>query len=337
LERTSADNLSSYENNVILIPISVRLLLEIRLEFKLLSFLDLIMVLGRVGCLAKYSAELLGTAGRYKENLRCISKDSAVVEIIARKHMSHAATGVMGSMFYDMCCINDGPRSDRWLVGKTTSEIYALLSTADDVVDLEGVTVGDKVSFLNDVSSDMLGKTVHLSQNPMKQAAYSLAGSISKDVISRYGAGNMGSISERLIDSIGRQFVEKDERELLKLEKNVGSCCAESLAEITEIVTGTKHLEVRTAAVKIGEYGQVQDDCCDVDKDLANGVNTFFTASLKKQGDTSQNRKTIRNEMMSVANRSFAEGLVCLNEKGKAIFEAQKAILDIRYRVFDFL
>ncbi|MFH1229035.1 MAG: hypothetical protein V1678_01250 [Candidatus Aenigmatarchaeota archaeon] len=297
----------------------------------------MVVLFGTVGFGARYVADIATNIVGYNHYLNGLSNDPEIKKIITKTPLSNVSAGKFSTTFYDMCAGEKTVKGDSKLIGLNSAKMFILLSTVDDILDKRVSTLDEKSRLLENVKSDMFGTTSHQSSDAMEQASYILTKSIRKDILSVYGNGDMKAVSDSLTDSIKRQFVENDYKSMIDIAKNIGACCSESVAVLSELVVGGKHTCVRHTARKIGEYSQLVDEYYDTDENLREGVNTYSTLMIRNNGDSPSLRRRIKKDLQAEANISFAESLSGLSEKDRYICKTLKNLVDFRYMVADAL
>ena len=164
----------------------------------------------------KYSLELLNNIRTYGNSLRDVSENILVSDYLTRNQsFSGAATNLVGSMFYDMSVCDEQVPKERELIGEIASKLIILADVTDDILDKRPTPIDEKFRFLDNVTMDLFRHESHSSLDLEEEVSYSLARSIHRDFISKYKSEKFKKVSDELVDTIKRQFIEEDEEELL--------------------------------------------------------------------------------------------------------------------------
>ncbi len=287
----------------------------------------------------RYASELICNARCLADSLGTISPNQQVSEYLANNRIyPSSAMGLLGSMFYDMAVGNDGVSHERELVRMTSSRITLLTDIVDDIIDKRPTTPEEKFNFLDKGRLDLFGYSANTSEDLHEEACYILARAIYSDFLSKDKERKVERIFDELFRVIKQQFTETDYNELLAIAKTIGSCRTDTTAVLTDIVTGREYPAIRESARKIGEYSELLDNLYELDKDLAEGVNTYPTVKVRQEGDSPALRREIKKELLMLADESIAEGFSCLStQEQKTIYKVLKTMIDFKYRFVERL
>lgn len=285
---------------------------------------------------AKYTVEFIGDVRNLKNPLGTIKEDNQTLQYLSDNKYVGSTLGMFGKIFYDMS-FDDKDIIKRDLIGKTSTRVLVLENLVDDILDKRPEPLETKFNFLNNVESNLFGRSFHSSQDSQKKIAYSLADSVHRNFLSQYDNSELQKISNKLSGAVKTQFVEEDKDELLEIAKTIGACSLDASAVLTEIMAGGNHYDIRKCARKLGEYAELVDHCYEIDEDLAEGNNTYATIMIGEEGDGPSVRKKIKQHMLAIANESVADGFENLDEENKDIYRLLKILTDLNYNVIDRL
>ncbi len=283
----------------------------------------------------KYMPELINNLGISKTFFREASDNPEIRNYLSNNTnaLIVAALNLSGSMIYDMCVENKNP-VERKSVGRTTATTTLAINTIDDVIDQKPYSLDKKFEILDSFQSIMSGDQSISSQNIEEETAYVMARMTWADFLSKYDSTEYNKNASELVSFAKQQFGETDKNKLLTIEKNIGSKCLKIPAILTEMVTKKEFPKVKGALTKFGESSQLIDDIHDLDDDLLYNTNTYGTARVREEGNTSRVRNDIKNVLLSESNTCFKEGLEILDDqKHKNILNSLKNFFDFKYNI----
>ena len=283
----------------------------------------------------KYAFELIVNAKTLADSLRTVSPNQKVSDYLATNRIyPSSAMGLLGLMFYDMAVGDERVSQERKLVGQTASRIILFADIVDNILDQRPTSLDDKLRFLDRARSNLFGHSTNKSEDSQEEASYSLARAIYSGFLVRDKDGKVEKISDELAKAVKQQFTETDADELLRIAKTIGSCCTDTAAVLTEIVTGREYPSIRESARKMGEYCELLDNCYELYEDLAEGVNTYPTVRVRQEGNSHKLRREIKGKMLALAEESILEGFSCLTtQKQKTIYRVLLGMIDLKYKV----
>ncbi len=294
-----------------------------------------------LSCAPRYSLELLSNIGKYCDSLRG-SSDNPQVEkfLMNNRRVSSSAFGLVGTIFYDIAKSDQPKQEDRKKAGQTSARVNLLVDLVDDIIDKRNGSLKEKLYFVEDVRRTLFGyrlRDYEQTGDIQRDSAQALAKRIHTDFLEDYEKPtDLELVFYELIRAVVEQKSETDPDKLVEIARRIGFGCTENDAVIVEMIDESEHPMMREAARQIGAYQQFLDHAYEIDEDLREGSNTYATAIIRIDGDSSTTRKRIRRLGESLAEESFMKGMEQLKEeKQRAIYQFLRLLTDIKYKFAD--
>lgn len=214
------------------------------------------------------------------------------------------------------------------------AQITILADIVDDIIDRRPISNEEKKAILACAKNSLFGKEPERTHDQQENATYRFAQEIFREHLREDHEGRMQHTFHHLLEAVHAQFTERDEQKLLDIGRNIGTYCIDVYVALADIATKTTEPDTQKAIHCLGAYGLFLDHLCEIDDDLAEGVHTYPTIRISKEGDTPEVRRSIKEEMLDIANDIIEEGHSYLaSERQRTIYRAVQGLLDVKYRI----
>jgi hypothetical protein len=236
-------------------------------------------------------------------------------------------------MQYEMCTDGAGQPEESLEVASLTARIGFLMTHADDIIDSREVPARRKVAFLGELYSDLLKGSVHCSCYADEGLCLWLAQSVYRDCLVRDSDCRAAGVLSECLAWLEQQRVERDPERLLVVEQGAGASACEIIPVLSEIVTGSSFGQVRRSTRCLGSSFQILDDWSDVDEDLRDGIHTYATCRIEREGGSMVVRESIRRRYFEIADGliDLGEATLC-TESQRNTYRLLTGMLNARYR-----
>lgn len=287
--------------------------------------------------IAKYCGELYVNRNEMAHTVRELAiNEQAARYLIGYSRGSTAGATLLCRQIFDIAYAAQKPEEEqRQAAGRIGGLLLILTDIVDGQIDRPTMPRGTKDHYLDESARLLLlgAESNFEPENKSQDVSFSLAKRLHESVIQVDERGLFAPLFHALVSGVKRQYSSDDLEEHLELTQIIGSNCALLGAASTEHVTGTEQPQARAAAASIGVYAQCLDHAYEMREDIHYGAPTYATLYLTQHGDTPANRKKARENLLDLGSDAYRKGLVALEGKQLAVYEAARRMLDVRYRL----
>lgn len=257
---------------------------------------------------AKYAFEAFANRDLARASLAIPANSTQAEQFLLHKPgIAISVSEVFGRILHDMA-FDPKNFEAREASARASARFLILTDIIDEVLDERPTSLSEKLQFLKRAKESLLTGKSDLGEDPMQNATFDIASYIYRGYVLRDVSGEFSRVINKLTTAAERQFTERDFNELVKITRDIGGCCLEGAAVLTQIANGQIVPWLSKVAFHVGAYGLFLDHAYEIDDDLKSGSNTMATAMIAKLGDGAKTRKEIleRYRMHAQEERQLA-------------------------------
>lgn len=294
-----------------------------------------------------YCRELISDREAYDAVLGELTNEAGFARILKAQSLAGvSAMGLLTKQAYDMAVDGEAySPENRWEAAKIGGMIMLAADVVDDEIDRREMPVDEKFRYL-----DAWAESLKTGENTLTAADYPAGGDSTAvrgsfdlaryihDITDKYdGIEGLVDVMSPLIQDVKDQIVSRDETEQLELTVKVGAGCGAIGVRAVEIVEQTDFPVVMEAAEALGGYAECLNHAYEISEDVEEGSLSYATLYLGNHGDTPENRKLVKSNLIEIGDATLEHGIRQLNKRQRRVMSVGKGLIDLKYRVLGSL
>ncbi len=253
-----------------------------------------------------------------------------------------AAVGVLGGSFHDISRYEySGAEKNRDRIKNSSSHIVLLSELIDNVIDGRLLEKHLRAEFVREMLAVLFENySPRIPKNDVSLAAtYQLAIFISRQVVQMDSERKLEGVCRPLVSDSIAQFEAKTDREALELLKKIGRGTTLISAIMSEIIDCRDYPRMIACAKSLGQYFELRDAYADIEEDLKEGTETYFTRRYRSelkvnQGNVRLAKAILKIELLTLIEPIFNDGMSELTSvDAKSVYSAMGLLIDVKYRL----